>query len=254
MRAINVKALLAALLLILLAGALLQPQLRSGAAFLWSKLRGGYSVAERVEQFGPAVAQRLEQDVLRAGLSYPPGQLAYVAFKDSRQLEVHARDTSEQPWRLLRRYPILGASGTTGPKLAEGDLQVPEGIYRAEFLNANSRFHLSIRLDYPNAFDRRMAARDGREQLGGDIMIHGNSVSIGCLAMGDEAAEDLFVLAALSDTERLRIVISPTDLRQTPAPATVAPAWLGELYQAIGDELQQYPSAAEAQPAPRNPA
>lgn len=85
-------------------------------------------------------------------------------------------------------------------------------------------------------------------------MIHVNSVSIGCLAMGDEAAEDLFVLAALSDTERLRIVISPTDLRQTPAPATVAPAWLGELYQAIGDELQQYPSAAEAQPAPRNPA
>jgi len=253
MRALIGKSLVAALLLALLAGVLLQPPLRSAAGFLWGKLRGGYSVAERIEQFGPAVANRLQADVLQAGLSYPPRQLAYLAFKDSRQLEVHARDSSEQPWRLLRRYPILGASGTPGPKLAEGDLQVPEGLYRAEFLNANSRFHLSIRLDYPNAFDRRMAARDGREQLGGDIMIHGDSVSIGCLAMGDEAAEDLFILAALSETEQLRIVISPTDLRHAPVPAPAAPAWLGELYQAIGEELQQYPSAA-AQPMARNPA
>ena len=69
-------------------------------------------------------------------------------------------------------YPILAASGVLGPKLREGDKQVPEGIYGAEALNPNSKFHLSIRLNYPNTFDRRMAQSDGRTQLGGDIMIH----------------------------------------------------------------------------------
>jgi hypothetical protein len=38
--------------------------------------------------------------------------------------------------------------------------------------------------------------KDGRKNLGSNIMIHGKNCSVGCLAMGDEAAEELFVLAA----------------------------------------------------------
>ena len=115
----------------------------------------------------------------------------------------------------------------------------------AELLNPNSRFHLSIRVNYPNAFDRRMATQDGRTQLGGDIMIHGNAVSIGCLAMGDEAAEDLFVLAALATKERTRIIISPTDFRTGILGRLRAqPAWAGELYQQLRAELKQFPPAS----------
>ena len=78
-----------------------------------------------------------------------------------------------------------------GPKLREGDRQVPEGVYTIANMNPNSISHLSLALSYPNDFDRARAAEDGRADntLGGSIMIHGGSGSIGCMAVGDEAAE-----------------------------------------------------------------
>lgn len=218
----------------------------SGAlGFAWSRVRGGYTVAERVEQYGARVARRLRTDFRAAGVTYPPREVAYVAFKDTRRLEVYANGAEGDPWRFVKAYPILGASGHPGPKLAEGDRQVPEGIYRAEFLNANSRFHLSIRLDYPNGFDRKMAESDGRTDLGGDIMIHGSSASIGCLAMGDRAAEDLFILSALVSKERTRIVVSPTDFRVpgSRAPRVTGPGWTESLYGELRRELTRYPAS-----------
>ena len=205
--------------------------------------RGPYSVDERLAQYGPAVAARLRGDFRAAGLAWPPRELAYLVFKDSRQLEVHARASAAAPWRFVKRYPILAASGGPGPKLAEGDQQVPEGLYRAESLNPNSRFHLSIRLNYPNEFDRRMARAEGRTRLGGDIMIHGNAVSIGCLAMGDRAAEELFVLAGLARERPLQVIVSPTDLRRNrPLPNRRGPAWLPTLYESLRVELKKFPS------------
>jgi hypothetical protein len=205
-----------------------------------AKANGPYTSAQRIEQFGPSVAVRMAPAFASAGVAYPPHEIAYVAFKDKRLLEVYARNTSGEAWRYVKRYPVLAASGVAGPKLREGDKQVPEGIYRAEFLNANSRFHLSIRLNYPNEFDRRMAKLDSRTKLGGDIMIHGNSVSIGCLAMGDDAAEELFVMAALATKERTRIVVSPTDFRTTARASRAGPAWAPELYDQLRAELRQY--------------
>ena len=205
-----------------------------------------YTVAERLEQYGAAVEQQLRPVVEAAGLSYPPYEFAYVAFKDTSLLEVYGRMGAEQPWHFIRTYPVQRASGRLGPKLAEGDYQVPEGIYRAEFLNANSRFHLSIRLDYPNAFDREMAKAEGRTRLGGDIMIHGGAVSVGCLAMGDEAAEALFILAALVSKERVQIVVSPTDFRQS-APWTVPAGlrpWANTLYLSLEEALKAFPLPA----------
>lgn len=214
---------------------------RSARNHLWSKASGPYTVDERVEQFSDRVAERLRPAFTRAGLPYPPGEIAYLAFKDSRVLEVYARQSASHPWRHVKAYPVRGASGRPGPKLAEGDLQVPEGVYRAEFLNANSRFHLSIRLNYPNAFDREMARNDGRTALGGDIMIHGSSSSIGCLAMGDEAAEDLFVLAALVTKEKTHILVSPTDFRVRGREAGVdEPRWVHRLYETLRSELARF--------------
>ena len=121
---------------------------------------------------------------------------------------------------------------------------MPEGIYRVEALNPNSRFHLSLRLDYPNGLDRRHAAADGRNALGGDIMIHGTAASIGCLAVGNDAAEDLFVLAAWVGADKLRVVISPTDFREPGAAEPVLDLpWASELYALLRGELANYPSA-----------
>lgn len=206
---------------------------------LLGKARGGYSIDERIAQFGRPVEKRLRPAFEAAGVAYPPADLAFVAFKDSKVLELYARNAG-QPWRRVRSYPVLAASGELGPKLKEGDRQVPEGIYRLESLNPNSRFHLSVRLDYPNEFDRRMAKVDGRTRLGGDIMIHGSAVSIGCLAMGDAAAEDLFVLSALVPRERVKVIISPTDLRTgTATKLAQEPRWVSALYGMLQEELRQ---------------
>lgn len=205
---------------------------------------GMFTVDQRLAQYGAAVAARLAPAFAQARLAYPPHEIAYVAFKDEPLLLVYARNARDERWRFVKQYPVLAASGDPGPKLREGDRQVPEGIYRAELLNANSRFHLSIRLDYPNEFDRRMALLDQRSTLGGAIMIHGDQVSVGCLAMGDQAAEDLFILAAQVGKERTRIVVSPTDFRVRKAAPPQSPAWTRALYESLDAELRQYPRHA----------
>lgn len=204
-------------------------------------VRGGYTIADRLASFGEPAASRLAPGFAGAGVPYPPAETAWLAFKEERRLEVWAR-AEGGPWRRVREYAILGASGRSGPKLREGDLQVPEGTYRVELLNPNSLYHVSMRLDYPNAFDRRMAARDGRTNLGGDIMIHGKSGSVGCLAMGDETAEELFTLAAAVGIERITVLVAPRDLRQAP-PGWVpdgAPRWTADLYATLRAALAQY--------------
>jgi hypothetical protein len=89
-----------------------------------------------------------------------------------------------------------------------------------------------------------MAAVDGREDLGSDIMIHGKSASVGCLAMGDEAAEDLFVLAAETGIENIKLILAPSDVRVAPArSSTDGPAWTLRLYDQIARELFTLPAA-----------
>ena len=123
----------------------------------------GRTVEQRVAEIGPAARQRLEPHFRAAGLSYPPTRVVLVGLKEERRLDVYASAGGGEALRFIRSYPIIAASGGPGPKLREGDRQVPEGLYAIESLNPNSRFHVSLRVGYPNAFDREKAARDGRD-------------------------------------------------------------------------------------------
>ena len=75
-------------------------------------------------------------------------------------------------------------------------------------------------------------------------MIHGKDCSIGCLAMGDEAAEDLFVLAALTGIDNVGVVLSPVDFRfrDLPKDMPTTPRWSKDLYETIRHELKNYES------------
>ena len=84
-----------------------------------------------------------------------------------------------------------------------------------------------------------MGARDGRTRLGSDIMIHGGAASVGCLAMGDDVAEELFVLAALTGTENVTIVLSPVDLRNRQLPAGLDDGWRRQIYADIAAYLSK---------------
>jgi murein L,D-transpeptidase YafK len=199
------------------------------------------TVNDRLQEFGNVARQRWAPFFQTAGQKYLPSRVVFVALKDERIFEVYAGDKSRLSF--VRRYPILAASGHLGPKLREGDNQVPEGIYEIESLNPNSAYHVSMRLNYPNEFDRAQAAKDGRTELGGDIMIHGKFVSVGCSAVGDEAAEDLFTLAADAGVKNITVVCSPVDLRiRRNFAAPYLQSWMMELYQQIGARLPASPA------------
>ena len=200
------------------------------------------TINDRLREFGDAARQRWAPYFKSAGTDYPPKRVVFVALKDQRVVEVYASDTTRMS--LIRRIPILAASGGPGPKLREGDRQVPEGVYEIESLNPNSAYHVALRLNYPNAFDRAQAAKDGRTKLGGDIMIHGKAVSVGCLALGDEAAEDVFTLATDVGLTNITVLCCPVDFRQhkeAPAPPQ-APAWTSEVNRELAAKLSALPT------------
>jgi murein L,D-transpeptidase YafK len=130
----------------------------------------------------------------REHITYPPKRIFIRVFKAERELELWGGNPVGK-LSLLQTYPIAAASGGPGPKRREGDMQVPEGLYRVVRFNPHSRFHLSLGLDYPNRADRLLG---DRKRLGGDIFIHGNHVSAGCMAMTDSKIEEIFALAKLA--------------------------------------------------------
>ncbi|MFM9940239.1 MAG: murein L,D-transpeptidase family protein [Hyphomicrobiaceae bacterium] len=200
-----------------------------------------YTLKARLAEIAPGASIRLAAKFEAAKAAWPPAELALLAIKDEKVLELHARPTGGS-WKLIHRYRVLAASGGAGPKLQRGDKQVPEGIYAISFLNPNSAYHVSLRVNFPNAFDRQMAAKDARKDLGGDIMIHGKNLSAGCLAMGDEAVEELFVLAAQTGLGNIKLIIAPTDLREHAGPAVAAghPLWLPKLYADIATAMADF--------------
>lgn len=201
-----------------------------------------YTLGARLEEISPRAEPRLLQKFQSAKVSWPPTEIALVAIKNEKSLYLYARSGTKD-WTLIHGYPVLAASGRSGPKLRRGDRQVPEGIYRISYLNPNSRYHVSLRVNYPNRFDRKMAAKDGRADLGGDIMIHGKNVSAGCLAMGDEAAEELFLLVAKVGKSNARVIIAPSDLRRvSTASHPNSPVWLPELYESVKTALAELPA------------
>jgi murein L,D-transpeptidase YafK len=127
------------------------------------------------------------------GLDAEHSEILIRAFKEEMELEVWARNRDEEgPFQKIWTTTICAASGKPGPKRKEGDRQVPEGMYHVAVFNPNSKFHLSLGLNYPNVSDQLLS---DPERPGYDIYIHGKCVSVGCLALGDEAIEQLYALA-----------------------------------------------------------
>lgn len=218
----------------------LRAQFRRSVATVIRIMNAKKTTSDRVAQYGDAARTRLAPKFAKLKVAYPPRRVTLVGLKAERTLQVWVSG-EDGTWQHLRDYPILGLSGLLGPKLKEGDKQVPEGLYRLESLNPNSLYHLALRVNYPNSQDRQWGKQDGRAELGSDIMIHGKTCSIGCLAMGDEAAEDLFVLAAEAGIDNVAIVIAPVDFRTRDLPVQMPtlPTWTGELYETIKQELQK---------------
>ncbi len=202
------------------------------------KFPGRWTVDDVLHDYAAYSEEKLRPYFKKAKVDYPPNEVLFVALKQEKKLEIWAK--GEGDFRFIRDYDIQAASGVSGPKLRQGDRQVPEGVYRIVGLNPNSHYHLSMKLNYPNEFDVSHADLEGRYDLGGDIFIHGKAASIGCLAMGDETIEELFVLAARVGKENVKVVIAPRDPRVMPldTDAEGLPFWTSELYDQIASEIE----------------
>lgn len=109
---------------------------------------------------------------------------------------------------VLKTYKIALGGNPIGPKERQGDNKTPEGTYVIDARNRDSRFHLSLRISYPNERDKNRAKELGVSP-GGDIMIHGikNGFSWvgdahaevdwtkGCIAVTNEEIEEIAKLA-----------------------------------------------------------
>lgn len=102
----------------------------------------------------------------------------------------------------VRAYDIDLGFAPEGDKQFEGDGKTPEGHYRIDRRNPNSRFHLSIGISYPNARDVAEAAALGK-RAGGDIFIHGTPTgfvslnpdwTLGCIAVKNEEMEEIYAM------------------------------------------------------------
>jgi len=135
-----------------------------------------------------AATQKLFSD---KGLRISQAEIFLRVFKQEKQLELWARARGKNSmFQLVKTYPICSASGALGPKRKLGDYQVPEGFYLINRWNPQSNFYLSLGINYPNASDKILS---DKKQPGSDIFIHGNCVSIGCMAMTDPLIKEIYI-------------------------------------------------------------
>lgn len=118
-------------------------------------------------------------------------ELFLRVFKEEKVVEVWLKSLGEKEFKLFKTYAICASSGELGPKRQQGDGQVPEGFYNVAVFNPYSSYHLSLGINYPNASDKII----GKGNLGGDIMIHGSCVTIGCMPLTDTYIKEVYVLA-----------------------------------------------------------
>lgn len=157
--------------------------------FLFFVATGVTQAEGRADAAAARVEPRLRQELAAAGLKFGAPVFLRI-FKQDAQLELWVQRDAR--FELFRTYPICTFSGTLGPKQRVGDRQAPEGFYaiRKNQLNPWSSYHLSFDLGYPNAYDR------AHGRTGSLLMVHGDCVSIGCYAMGDDNIEEIYTLLA----------------------------------------------------------
>ena len=103
---------------------------------------------------------------------------------------------------IARYHNIRFGKVSEGRKRFQGDERTPEGRYMISDRNPGSRYHLSLRISYPNASDRAYAQARGKSP-GGDIFIHGQpngrhgspiatDWTDGCIAMSNAEIEQIW--------------------------------------------------------------
>ena len=167
-----------------------------------------------------------------AGVNLATMQVYLQVFKHERVLAIWVKNKTDKNYQLLGEMPFCAGSGKLGPKNQQGDKQIPEGFYFIDRFHPESKYYLSLGLNYPNAADK---ARSKAANLGGDIFIHGKCMSLGCIAITDEGIKELYVLT-----------IEAFQNGQTQIPVHIFPAKLtSENWKGLNLRYRNYPEILE---------
>ena len=147
----------------------------------------------RVKEAFNLKEQNLIKEFKEKNIIWPPSDIYIRSFKAELVLELWVGEGNG--FKLFKTYTVCQGSGTIGPKIKEGDRQVPEGLYLIDRFNPVSAFWLSLGINYPNKVD---LLRSMNKNPGGDIFIHGNCVSSGCLPMTDDIMNEIYIIAVLA--------------------------------------------------------
>ncbi|MDR6568424.1 MULTISPECIES: L,D-transpeptidase family protein [Chitinophaga] len=134
----------------------------------------------------------LKKEFEKKGLVYPARYMFVRSFKLDSEMEIWVKNNPQDTFRLFKSYRVCTLSGKMGPKRKEGDRQVPEGFYYINDFNPNSNYHLSLGINYPNFSDRILS---DPKNPGGEIYIHGNCITVGCIPLTDEFIDEVYILA-----------------------------------------------------------
>ena len=118
---------------------------------------------------------------------------------------------------VIRTYKVALGQGGLPPKQREGDARTPEGHYIIDSRNAASQYHKALHVSYPNADDRKRAARRGVSP-GGSVMIHGlpngkgwvgaghrlYDWTLGCIAVTDDEIDEIWNLVPIGTPVEIR--------------------------------------------------
>lgn len=89
---------------------------------------------------------------------------------------------------------------------------MPEGFYYIKKFNPTSNYYLSLGINYRNLSDQKKSTfRD----LGGDIFIHGECVTIGCLPMTNDFIKEIYLLAVYARNKgqsKIPVYIFPLEM------------------------------------------
>ena len=149
------------------------------------------------ERFEPLYAVPLPASGARLGA--PAAADSIVVYKRERTLILFNRGVP------VRSYFVALGSKPVGDKQRAGDQRTPEGLFYINAHNPASKFHLALRISYPDDAHRTRAEALGVDP-GGDIMIHGlpkeysaagkdhrqNDWTNGCVALSNQEIEEIW--------------------------------------------------------------
>jgi murein L,D-transpeptidase YafK len=161
-------------------------------SLIGGNFKTGQLKSSRVRTAYKEKGKRIKDLLKTKGIEIHTMEIFIRAFKKEEIIEMWAKNKSENSFKFIIQYKFCSSSGELGPKRRQGDFQIPEGFYFIDRFNPWSSYYLSLGINYPNQSDRILGYK---RDPGGDIFIHGNCVTIGCIPITDDKIKELYIFA-----------------------------------------------------------